>query len=276
MEPACGAPFPLIGAGGPRAPYYLSPAPDAGGSGWCALLGLLCLALVLTWLWAQRPACAVGPRRRAAPDLPYYGAALRGAPDLSHHAAALRGAPDANSAPLGAARSLDEPRSGSVSDALPQIPVGVDSPRLSGALVGGNQGGTSLDLDTYTPSQTTSEFYSVFKPVALEATMPMGWRATGPSEKPDDTNIYNEFSRYAISPNQMKRAENMRSVLRLGESSRDGLSRTLGQRSILRDFITPLGPNPIGDKAMLWNDSSVRQNYIASTTGKFPEVSENC
>ena len=86
--------------------------------------------------------------------------------------------------------------------------------------------------------------------------------------------MYSEFNRYAIAPTQMKRAETMRSVLRLGELSRDGLSRTLGQRSLLRDFVTPLGPNPVGESAMLWNDSSVRQSYIAAATGRFPEVAE--
>ena len=138
--------------------------------------------------------------------------------------------------------------------------------------------GAALDDSTYALSADSSDYYRTFKPVSLESTMPLGWRAAQqPGKCADgDDELYSEFSRYSITPNQMARAENMRSVLRLSEISRDGLSRTLGQRSLLRDFVTPLGPNPIGDQAMLWNDSSVRQNYIASSTGRFPEVSQNC
>ena len=43
-----------------------------------------------------------------------------------------------------------------------------------------------------------------------------------------------------------------------------------------KDKSTEEGPSPIGDNAMLWNDSSVRQNYIAAATGRFPEVAQNC
>lgn len=154
------------------------------------------------------------------------------------------------------------------------------APQVTAPLMGAASwtGGAPLDSSTYGLSEESSEYYKHFKPISLETTMPMGWRSsTEPSKcSTGGEDIYNEFSRYAISPNQMKRAENMRSVLRLGESSRDGLSRTLGQRSLLRDFVTPLGPSPIGDNAMLWNDSSVRQNYIASATGRFPTVAENC
>lgn len=134
--------------------------------------------------------------------------------------------------------------------------------------------GASLTANTYSMSQETRDYYDHFQPVALESSMPQGWR-TGITEENCDP-AFSEFSRYAISPKQMKKAEDMRSVLRLSEMSRDGLSRTLGQRSLLRDFVTPLGPQPVGNQAMLWNDSSVRQNYIAAATGKFPVVPENC
>jgi len=160
----------------------------------------------------------------------------------------------------------------SVSGSIPK------APRVSGAMVGAAISGSQLDAATYGLSEDSAEYYKHFKPVSLESTMPLGWRtAENPGKcSAGEDDLYSEFSRYAISPNQMKRAENMRSVLRLSEISRDGLSRTLGQRSLLRDFVTPLGPNPIGDNAMLWNDSSVRQNYIASATGRFPTVAENC
>jgi len=162
---------------------------------------------------------------------------------------------------------------------MPSVPGSIpEAPRVSGAMVGAAISGSPLDAATYGLSEDSAEYYKHFKPVSLESTMPMGWRtAENPGKcSAGEDDLYSEFSRYAISPNQMKRAENMRSVLRLSEISRDGLSRTLGQRSLLRDFVTPLGPSPIGDNAMLWNDSSVRQNYIASATGRFPNVSESC
>ena len=159
------------------------------------------------------------------------------------------------------------------------VPTGnAQSPRVPASLFSSSATGSPIDDTTYAASPETAQYYETFKPVSLESTMPMGWRSPGASAKCGDAEdeLYGEFSRYAISPNQMKRAENMKSVLRLSELSREGLSRTLGQRSLLRDFVTPLGPQPIGDNAMLFNDSSVRQNYIASALGRFPEVSQSC
>lgn len=159
------------------------------------------------------------------------------------------------------------------------VPTGnPQAPRVPATLFSSTAAGSPIDDATYAASPETAQYYEHFQPVSLESTMPMGWRSPGASAKCSgaDDELYGEFSRYAISPNQMKRAENMKSVLRLSELSREGLSRTLGQRSLLRDFVTPLGPSPIGDNAMLWNDSSVRQNYIASATGRFPSVSESC
>ena len=134
-------------------------------------------------------------------------------------------------------------------------------------------GAAPLDDSTYDVSPETKEFYEQFKPVTLEQTMPAGWREKGQLAANDSPD---EFSRYAITPNQMKKSEKMRTVLRLSENSRDGLSRTLGQRSLLREYVTPLGPNPIGSTAFPWNDSSVRHAYIASAMGRFPEVSQSC
>ena len=176
--------------------------------------------------------------------------------------------------PLASVADAQDAKMTSTPGSIPEVP------RISGAMVGVGAAvsGSPVDGATYGISEDSAEYYKHFKPVSLESTMPMGWRtAENPGKcSAGEDDLYSEFSRYAISPNQMKRAENMRSVLRLSEISRDGLSRTLGQRSLLRDFVTPLGPNPIGDNAMLWNDSSVRQNYIASATGRFPTVAENC
>lgn len=159
------------------------------------------------------------------------------------------------------------------------VPTGnAQSPRVPASLFSSTATGSPIDDATYSASPETAQYYETFQPVSLESTMPIGWRSPGASAKcgGGEDELYGEFSRYAITPNQMKRAENMKSVLRLGELSREGLSRTLGQRSLLRDFVTPLGPQPIGENAMLFNDSSVRQNYIASATGRFPELSQSC
>lgn len=174
----------------------------------------------------------------------------------------------------------EEPQPATSGEKAPMMPTVPNSlaqaPKISA--VGAGDGGWTLDSNTFAPSQDSEDYYKHFKPVSLESTMPMGWRAAQDPAKcsAGEEDLYSEFSRYAISPKQMKRAENMRSVLRLSELSRDGLSRTLGQRSLLRDFITPLGPSPLGDSAMLWNDSSVRQNYIAAAVGRFPEVAQSC
>ena len=128
--------------------------------------------------------------------------------------------------------------------------------------------GTTINPDTYDLSKESKEYLKEFQPASLNNTMPSGWRSQEPAQ--DSTGVFNEFSRYAISPNMMKRSESMRSVIRLGENSRDGMGRTLGYQSLLRDAVTPTGPQPIGSSAIPFNDSSVRQNYIAASTGQYP------
>ena len=224
-------------------PSVQTEALATSGRGLCAV-GLLALLLLAVWsCWRSD-------------DYDVYGAPLQGAN--------VAGAPAAAQEPAAAAaeRLFQEPRPGL------GAPVGV-----SGAFAG--TGGSALDSGTYEVSEDSSEYYKHFKPMALEKTMPLGWRGEG-AEKCGSEEVYREFGRYAVTPVQMKKAEGLRSVLRLSENSRDGLARTLGQRSLQRDFVTPLGPSPIGDAAMLFNDSSVRQNYIASATGRFPELSKSC
>ena len=218
--------------------------PETSGRGLCAV-GLLALLLLALWSCLRS-------------DEYVYGGPLQGAN--------VAGAPAAAQEPAAAAAARLRPSQ----EARPSlaVPVGV-----SGAFAA--TGGSALDSGTYEVSADSSDYYKHFKPMALEKTMPLGWRGEG-GEKCGSEDTYREFGRYAVTPVQMKKAEGLRSVLRLSESSRDGLSRTLGQRSLLRDFVTPLGPSPIGDGAMLFNDSSVRQNYIASATGRFPEVSKGC
>lgn len=241
---------------------------------WCGVGGLL---LVLFLVWLFWPSCAST-----------YGSALSRAvagdalkpqslpAHSSHHTAQAAQAAQVAQAAQAVHAAVEQPRPDHARaeqpQARPTVPRPVQAPMISSVL----QGAAPLD-ESFQPSAETSEYYKYFQPQSLESAMPAGWRAAENPNKcaGDGEDVYSEFSRYAISPNQMKRAENMRSVLRLSESSRDGLSRTLGQRSLLRDFVTPIGASPIGNSAFVFSDSSVRQNYIASATGKFPEVA-NC
>jgi hypothetical protein len=138
-----------------------------------------------------------------------------------------------------------------------------------------NQGGAPFLSSTFAPSETTAEFYDAFNPVSLSNLMPSNWRPEGkcgPESQtlsPDAT--YSDFSRYTVTPMAAQRAESMRGVIRLSELSSTRNARTLGTPSLLRSFVTPTQPVPIGDKAFVFNDSSVRQGYIAAATGDFPK-----
>ena len=131
-----------------------------------------------------------------------------------------------------------------------------------------------IDSMTYANSADTMDYYIQFSPPALTSAMPMGWRSSREAE--DDKGVFGEFKRYTISQPQLKKAENLKSVVRITESSRDGLSRSLGQRSLLRESVSPLSTVPCGHNSKLFNDSSVRQHHIANLTGQYPELSECC
>jgi hypothetical protein len=270
-------------------PVFVAANPSSCRRGIC-MVGVLALVLLGIWLfWSPTQRGndirsvygATGePAQGAKSNGPAQGAAQKQASPQPSDAAA--GSLPAAHAPLaGQCRNPQAPEpqpagSGRKAAVTPGVHSSLaEAPRISAAA---GDSGWTLDASTFAPSQDSEDYYKHFKPVSLETTMPMGWRATQDPEKRSagEEDLYGEFSRYTISPNQMKRAESMRSVLRLSELSRDGLSRTLGQRSLLRDFVTPLGPSPVGDSAMLWNDSSVRQNYIASATGRFPDVAQSC
>lgn len=138
--------------------------------------------------------------------------------------------------------------------------------------------------DAFAPSQATAEFYQTFNPISLSSLMPANWRPTGKNcgavgpvsaaeaagTAPADTR-FDEFSRYTIAPDQVQRAETMRGTIRLSELTNTRNSRTLGMPSLLRNYVTPTGPTPIGNDAMLWNDSQQRQGYIAAATGRYPD-----
>jgi hypothetical protein len=158
------------------------------------------------------------------------------------------------------------------------VPLDVQAPlvtSIGGLNLRGGAGGTSL-AGAFEMTDVGQEYMAAYNPTGLASVMPAGWKTQKPNCEGSGAGAFSEFSRYSISPEAVAKSENMRSVLRLSENTRHQLSRTLGLDSLLRNAITPIGPYPIGDKAMLWNDSSVRQGYIAASTGFFPSVSESC
>ena len=153
---------------------------------------------------------------------------------------------------------------------LGTLPTSPQAQRASGASFAG-----AFDME-----DAGKEYLATYSPSGLAAVMPAGWKgvegganAHHPSSALSSSgDPFSEFSRYSVSPQAVARSENLRGVMRLSENTRQGQGRTLGYQSLLRNYVTPIGPQPIGDKAMLWNDSSSRQAYIASSTGKFPEL----
>ena len=135
--------------------------------------------------------------------------------------------------------------------------------------------GTSLQ-GAFDMTEAGKEFMQAYNPTGLASVMPAGWRTTKPTCQNAGDENYAEWSRYSLSPQAVARSENMKAVLRLSENTRQGLSRTLGQQSLLRNAVTPIGPQPIGNNAFIFQDSSQRQAYIAAATGSFPSVSDMC
>jgi hypothetical protein len=158
------------------------------------------------------------------------------------------------------------------------VPLDVDSPLVTSIgglnMPGSVAAGTALS-GAFDLTEPGKEYLAAYNPTGLASVMPAGWRADAANPAKcasTGDGSYAEFSRYSISPEAVARSENMKSVLRLSENTRQGLGRTLGYQSLLRNYVTPVGPQPIGDKAMLWQDSSVRQSYIAAVTGSFPDL----
>lgn len=156
-------------------------------------------------------------------------------------------------------------------DVGPPLVASVGGLNLPGSAAAGTALAGAFDL-----TEPGQEYMAAYNPTGLASVMPAGWRAGAEADsagcKAAAGDSYAEFSRYSISPEAVARSENMRSVLRLSENTRQGMGRTLGYQSLLRNYVTPVGPQPIGDKSMLFNDSSVRQSYIASVTGTFPDL----
>jgi hypothetical protein len=156
-------------------------------------------------------------------------------------------------------------------DVGPPLVASVGGLNMPGSVAAGTSLAGAFDM-----TEPGEEYMAAYNPKGLASVMPAGWRSNADSKggncQAASGDSYAEFSRYSISPEAVARSENMRSVLRLSENTRQGMGRTLGYQSLLRNYVTPVGPQPIGDKSMLFNDSSVRQSYIASVTGTFPDL----
>lgn len=253
------------------------PTGSSGGS-WCGILLFVFLLAVGLWWICSSPvkqpllveevvAEGSSPRQRT---LPFYGNSSNPAYGSSHGAA---GGDVACSDP-GVVPSQTRANAGGAT-----APLDVGPPRVSSIgglnLPGSSAAGTALS-GAFEMTDAGKEYLAAYNPTGLASVMPAGWRADAAAgkdcSKSGGAEAYAEFSRYSISPEAVARSENMRSVLRLSENTRQGMGRTLGYQSLLRNYVTPVGPQPIGDKSMLFNDSSVRQSYIASVTGSFPDL----
>lgn len=184
----------------------------------------------------------------------------------------MRGCDD----PKAAASTLAQREPGIVGGAT--VPLDVGPPRVASLgglnMPGSVEAGTAL-AGAFDFTEPGKEYLAAYNPTGLASVMPAGWRSDGANPAKcasTGDGSYAEFSRYSISPEAVARSENMKSVLRLSENTRQGLGRALGYQSLLRNYVTPVGPQPIGDKSMLFNDSSVRQSYIAAVTGTFPDL----
>lgn len=162
-------------------------------------------------------------------------------------------------------------------DARATVPLSAGAPMVAsvgGLNLPGNASTGSALSGAFDMTEPGQEYMAAYNPTGLASVMPAGWRAGGLDAKAPSNDAYAEFSRYSITPEAVARSENVRSALRLSENTRQGMGRTLGYQSLLRNYVTPVGPQPIGDKSMLFNDSSVRQSYIASVTGAFPDLGQ--
>jgi hypothetical protein len=126
--------------------------------------------------------------------------------------------------------------------------------------------------DAFRPSEATEEFYSTFKPQTLAQMMPSNWRPKGcASAGEGDEGQYSQFARYSISPAMVRRSESLRGMLRMQENTMTTNSKTLGMPNLLHNAVKPLRATPIGSSQFVFQDSQLRQGFIAAATGAYPE-----
>lgn len=216
---------------------------------WKVLGAALLLGLLLSWplgWWTPSPSSRFGPSMDDAPIL----AARKCGDDVTYGAAPWTSG-----------------HSG------PSVPRPVDSPVLR-AQPGLAPVVSQLDDSLYRPSEVSQGYLQAFNPTSLKSLMPESWKAEAGAStcKAADDDAYSEFSRYSVSPSAVARSDKLKSTMRLSENTRNGLGRTLGYQSLLRNYVTPLvSPANVGRKAFTFNDSQVRQSYIAAVTGAYPD-----
>ena len=256
-----------------------SQAPSSRGSWFGVILFLVLLMVDLWWMCSKSSASSQLPVLMDAVELEVLEDALKAQPQggkkpqlKTIYGDMMRGCSD----PKVAASSLAQRHPDIVGGAT--VPLDVAAPRVASIgglnLPGSAEAGTAL-AGAFDLTEPGKEYMAAYNPTGLASVMPAGWRADGANPAKcasTGDGSYAEFSRYSITPEAVARSENMKSVLRLSENTRQGLGRTLGYQSLLRNYVTPVGPQPIGDKSMLFNDSSVRQSYIAAVTGSFPDL----
>ena len=254
-------------------PYQFAPPPSsfsAGRSVFGCLVGVIFLAL-LWWFFSRPTGCGTYNYAEANPA---GGTQVKMQsvvhPQQAAHCnvpttEAKSGAPEIRPDMLGAVQVSARPDPGKVKAVSPGMATQAFQRSDPGA-------GAPLGGDTFSLSPASQEYLETFNPSGLQNIMPSGWRAPAAGQKcdPTDDGQFAEFSRYAVSPQMVQRSETMRSVMRHGENTRNGLGRTLGYQSLLRNYVTPSGAIPIGNSVMPFNDSQVRQSYIAAATGEFP------
>jgi len=245
-----------------------APPPQTSPMSWCgAALFVVFIIALIWWLGSGSSGDRPSPPRPPVDG----GCALAGAALL--HGAALKSAQPACTDPRPTPPHVDDP------PLQPTAPLDVGGHPMVASVGGlnlqGGDRGTSLQ-GAFDMTEAGKEFMQAYNPTGLASVMPAGWRADKPTCQNAGDENYAEWSRYSLSPQAVARSENMKAVLRLSENTRQGLSRTLGQQSLLRNAVTPIGPQPIGSNAFIFQDSSVRQAYIAAATGAFPSVGDMC
>lgn len=266
--------------------------PSAGRGTWCGAVVFFLLLIVGLWWMCSKPSEALtrlpvlveevvlevderAPEKDAQPGHK-KGPSKEKMPQLKTLYGDMMGGGRGCSDPKVAASTLAHRHPGIMGGAT--VPLDVASPLV--ASIGGLNMPGRVDAGTalagaFDMSEPGKEYMAAYNPTGLASVMPAGWRADAANPAKcasTGDGSYAEFSRYSISPEAVARSENMKSVMRLSENTRQGMGRTLGYQSLLRNYVTPVGPQPIGDKSMLWNDSSVRQSYIAAVTGSFPDL----
>lgn len=156
------------------------------------------------------------------------------------------------------------------------------SGKVPGALVNmESTAGSPYEMNSFSPSKATQEYYDAYNPSKLTSMMPASWRGSGDAgtcvepnsysdAAPSDVK-YSDFGRYAVSPMSAQHAEALRGTIRLSELSSTRNARTLGTSSLLRESVTPVSPIPIGSTEAFSHDSSSRLAMIAAATGSYPD-----